>query len=231
MITATILVILSFALAMVLWAMVKAPSATRVAARLPPRQVAAADHMNVDPLNPDPLSLDPWDARKGDVISIAGGAEDFSDLDFPVDRRSAYEAASRRWIDLSGEFRGRRVYLEVYRHPQPELLGILDPRGLTLAGIGATEDALADMDARQDPSASIDFEGKKWTWESSREIRYYENETGQGEGLYRWLFREPEGTRLVCVEKWEGEPFEVRIARRLNQRDLTVYRAAPGAAA
>jgi len=206
--------------------MFRSPSAARVPAAPAPPQVAAADSLNVDPLN-----IDPWDARKGDVISITGGAEDFSDLDFPVDRRSAYEAATRRWIDLSGEFRGRRVYLEVYRHPQPDLLGILDARELTLAGIGTTEDSLADMDARQDPSASIDFEGKKWTWESSREIRYYENETGQAEGLYRWLFREAEGNRLICVEKWEGEPFEARIARRLNQRDLTVYRAAPGAAA
>ncbi len=69
---------------------------------------------------------------------------------------------------------------------------------------------------------------KKWSWESSREIRYFENETGNGEGLYRWLFREPGGARVICVEKWEGEPFEVRIARRLNQRDITVYRAAHG---
>jgi hypothetical protein len=114
---------------------------------------------------------------------------------------------------------------------QADLLAILDARTLNLADIGTTEDRLADMDTRQDPSASIDFEGKKWSWDSSREIRYYENESGQGEGLYRWLFREPEGNRLVCVEKWEGEPFEVRIARRLNQRDLTVYRAASGAAA
>jgi len=225
-ITAAILAVLGFALVMVLWAMFKAPSAARLPAAPEPRQVPASGHMNVDP-----LSVDPWDARLGDVISIAGGAEDFSDLDFPVDRRSAYEADARRWVDLSGEFRGHRVYLEVYRHPQSDLLGILDARQLTLADIGTTEDSLADMDSRQDPSACIDFEGKKWTWESSREIRYFENETGQGEGLYRWLFREPAGNRLVCVEKWEGEPFEVRVARRLNPRDLTVYRAAPGAAA
>jgi hypothetical protein len=35
---------------------------------------------------------------------------------------------------------------------------------------------------------------------------------------------------LICVEKWEGEPFEVRIARRLNDRDITAYRAGSGAA-
>ena len=175
------------------------------------------------------MELDPWDAKPGDVISISGGAEDFSDLDFAVDRRSSYQSATHRWIDLSGEFRGTRVYLEVYRHPQPDLIGILDARKLTLAEVNSSEDALADIDARQDPSAFVEFEGKKWQWESSREIRYFENDLGNGEGLYRWLFREPQGNRLLCVEKWEDEPFEIRIARRLNPHDITVYPAGRGA--
>jgi hypothetical protein len=173
-----------------------------------------------------PLELDPWDAKKGDIISISGGAEDFSDLDFPVDRRSAYEARNHRWIDLSGEYRGRRVYLEVYRYPQQDLIGILDSRKLTLSDLGVNEQQLADFDSRQDPSAYITFEGKNWHFESSREIGYFENEAGEGEGLYRWLFREDNGSRLLCIEKWEGEPFDVRVARRLNPRDITVYRAA-----
>ena len=216
MITATILVMLGIALGFVLWAMVRAPGGPRLPVRAAPAQVSTAN----------PIDLDPWDAKKGDVISITGAAEDFSDLDFAVDRRSAYQNSSRRWVDLSGEFRGRRVYLEVYRHPQPDLIGILDARKLTLADVGVTEDLLADMDTRQDPSRSIEFEGKKWNWESSREIRYFENDDGEGEGLYRWMFQEQNGPRLLCVEKWESEPFDLRVARRLNQRDITVYRAA-----
>jgi uncharacterized protein DUF4178 len=220
MITTSLLAILGLALVVVLWAMFRAPSGARLPTPAAAPQVAAAN----------PIDLDPWDAKKGDVISISGAAADFSDLDFAVDRRSAYQSNARRWVDLSGEFRGVRVYLEVYRHPQPDLIGILDPRKLTLSDLGATEDSLAAIDTRQDPSTFVEFEGKKWPWESSREIRYFENETGDGEGLYRWLFREPDGNRLLCVEKWEGEPFEVRIARRLNQRDITVYRASKGAA-
>ena len=217
MITTTLLVILGLALATVLWAMFRTSPGARVPAPSAPPQVAA-----------NPIDLDPWDAKKGDVISISGGAEDFSDLDFAVDRRSAYESSARRWVDLSGEFRGLRVYVEVYRHPQPDLIGMLDARKLTLADVGATEDVLADIDARQDPAASVKFEDKEWHWESSREIRYFENETGAGEGLYRWLFRAPDGDRLLCVEKWEGEPFEVRVTRCLHPRDITVYRAARG---
>jgi hypothetical protein len=220
-ITGTLLALLGFALAVVLWAMFRTPSNA-------PKQVPGAKPPAIKPAV-NPLDVDVWDAQKGDVISITGAAEDFSDLDFAVDRRSAYQGSVQRWIDLSGEFRGQRVYLEVYRHPQPDLLGILDPRKLGIADIGVSENQLADFDTRQDPSVVIEFEGKKWNWESSREIRYFENETGSGEGLYRWLFREPGGARLICIEKWEGEPFEVRIARRLNQRDVTVYRGTRGA--
>src|SRR5688572_5980821 len=74
-----------------------------------------------------------WTAKIGDVIPIHGAAEDFSDLDFTVDQRNAYEGASRRWIDLSGEFRGRRVYVEVSRASGVEIMGLLDSRRLTLA--------------------------------------------------------------------------------------------------
>lgn len=217
MITATVLIILGVALIAVLWAMSRT-GGSRALPAAPERAVAAAQSSGVD--------VDLWNARPGDVISIRGGAEDYSDLDFTVDRRSAYESSNHRWIDLSGEFRGRRVYLEVHRQSDPEVMGILDDRKLTIADLHLTEDQLADYDERQDPNVTIDFEGKKWQYESSREIGYFENEAGEGEGLYRWIFREQGGGRLLCIEKWEGEPFDVRIARRLNARDITVYRAA-----
>lgn len=170
--------------------------------------------------------MDLVNARPGDVVSIPGAAADFSDVDFTIDRRSAYEYMSRRWTDLSGEFRGNRVYLEVQPGLETQVLGILDPRRLTLPDISIGEAQLSEMDNRQDPGASLEFEGRRWQYEYSREIGYFENETGEGEGLYRWLFRETGGNRVLVVEKWEGEPFDVRIGLRLNPRDVTVFRAA-----
>ena len=220
-ITILVLAILGFALIAVVMAMARAPQAQPL-----PAPGRAATPTAAPPPAADPLESDPWDARKGDVISISGAAQDYSDLDFPVDRRSAYESGNRRWVDLSGEFRGRRVYLEVYRYPQKDLIGILDAKKLTLADIGLTEEQLADLDSRQDQNASIEYEGKRWHYDSSREIGYFENEGTEAEGLYRWLFQEKDGSRLICIEKWEGEPFDVRLARRLNAQDITVYRAA-----
>ena len=213
MITTAILLVLGGLLGLVLWQLFRGRTVSKPAPVIPMPAPAASS------------ALELMQARPGDVISVPGAAEDFSDLDFTVDRRSAYDSRNRRWTDLSGDFRGRRVYIEV----QPggtEAMGIFDPRRLTPPDVGTTEEELADMDARQDPSAFLTFEGKQWHFESSREIGYYENETGEGEGLYRWIFRESGGNRLICIEKWEGEPFDVRIGQHLNPRDITVFRAA-----
>ncbi len=214
MLTMTILAILGVLLVVILAMMFRSPAR--------PAIPAPAQSPQVSP----PLEATPWDARPGDVVSIHGAAEDFSDLDFTIDRRSAYESNNRRWVDLSGEFRGRRVYLEVQGRAATEAMGILDGTKLSIADLGIAEQDLANFDSRQDPNASIQYDGKPWHYESSRELGYFENEGGAGEGLYRWLFREQNGDRWLCIEKWEGEPFDVRIARRLNSQDITVYRAA-----
>jgi hypothetical protein len=218
MITTTLLVFLGALLAMVLWKMFKpgpAGSSAPAVSATPPTPAVGA-----------PAAADLLTARAGDVISIHAAAEDFSDIDFTVDRRSMYQSGPKGWADLSGDYRGNRVYLEVQPGAPPEIMGIFDTRRLTLPDVGATEQQMADFDTRQDPSAFLTFEGKRWQYESSRELGYFENEIGEGEGLYRWIFREAGGDRLLCIEKWEGEPFDVRIARRVNPQDVTVFKAA-----
>jgi hypothetical protein len=214
-ITTVLLSILGLLLVIVLILMMRAPSGRKKIAAPPAASPALSDGL-----------AELVSVRKGDVISIHAAAEDYSDLDFTVDRRSVYQHGNRRWIDLSGEFRGRRVYLEVHQGAKAEVLGLLDGRQLTLTDAGTTEQQLAEMDAKQNPWMFLEFEGKRWKYESSRELGYFENEQGPGEGLYRWLFKEENGPRLLCIEKWEGEPFDVRIAQRLNSTGINVYRAA-----
>ena len=219
MITTTILILLGIALGFVLWQMIaggkKAPRPVTSLPAVPATGGAAEDL---------------WTAQVGDVISVHGATEDFSDLDFTVDQRNAYEGASRRWVELSGDFRGGRVYLEVSRAGGVEITGLLDPTRFGLADIGVSENELADLDARQDPSSAIQFQGKPWRYQASRELAYFEAQTSEPKGVYRWSFAEASGPRLLYVEKWEGEPFEARIARKLNHQDITVYRSSGPAA-
>ena len=62
---------------------------------------------------PDLANLKVTDARVGDMISVSGAGDDLSDLDFTADRGAWYEAGPRRWFELSGAYRERRVALRV----------------------------------------------------------------------------------------------------------------------
>src|ERR1039457_6960923 len=85
MITTTLLSMLGVLLIIVIAMMFRTSRRTGMPAPPPP-----------EPPPPAALDAHPWDARKGDVISIRGGAEDYSDLDFTVDRRSAYKTSNHR---------------------------------------------------------------------------------------------------------------------------------------
>ena len=118
MITTSVLILLGALLAVVLFQMFRSGGASggvqagRSAASAPPAPPVTPSGANVDLVN----------ARPADVVSLPGAAADFSDVDFTIDRRSAYEYMSRRWVDLSGEFRGNRVYLEVQPGSEAQVL-------------------------------------------------------------------------------------------------------------
>jgi len=222
-ITTALLVLLGALLAVVLYQMFKSRGGSGAGGKDSPKASVAIPAARPAPAG---ANVDLAQAHPGDAISIPGVAADFSDVDFTVDRRSAYEYMNRRWVDLSGEYRGNRVYMEVQPGSESLVTAIVDPRKLSLPDLGLTEADLTDFDARQDPSAFLTFEGRRWQYETSREIGYFEAEAGEGEGLYRWTFAETGGSRMIFVEKWEGQPFESRLAIRVNPRDVTVFRAA-----
>ena len=58
---------------------------------------------------PDLSNLKPADARAGDIISVSGAGDEFSDLDFTADRCTFVQAGSHHWTELSGPYRERRV--------------------------------------------------------------------------------------------------------------------------
>ncbi len=173
---------------------------------------------------PDLANLTVGDARVGDVLSVAGAAPDFSDLDFTVDRRDEYEAGSRRWFEVSGSWRNLRAYLEVHREDTTELLGNFDGRTLTLDELGLSEDDLAQIDERQNQSDFFDYDGKFWMYRFSREVGVFRAAGGTGRGFYAWQFQEQDKKRFLSIRKYEGEAFTAAIWTRIEPSDVTVYR-------
>lgn len=173
---------------------------------------------------PDLAHLKVTDARVGDVISVSGAGDELSDLDFTADRCAWFEAGPRRWFELSGGYRERRVSLRVATGEDVEAAVHTDPRKLTIEDLGVSEDDLAQMDERQNTGDSFEFDNKTWLYRLSREAQAKLDDQRQSTGFYYWEFREHEGKGLLTVRKPEGEPFGVTLYTGIAAGDVTVYR-------
>jgi hypothetical protein len=174
---------------------------------------------------PDLANLKVTDARLGDVLSVTGAAADFSDVDFTVDRFDQLEAGSRRWFELSGSWRDKRVFLEIHKEDTVEVFGNFDGLRITLDDLGLTEDDLGQIDARQNPNDFLDYQNKFWLYRFSREMGVFSQGAATGRGFYAWQFQEQDGKRFLNVRKYAGEPFYAAIWNKLEPTDVTVYRS------
>ena len=175
----------------------------------------------------DLANLKVTDAGPGDVLSISGAGDNMSDLDFTADHATRFEAGARGWLELSGPYRERRVALRAGGDEDVEVFVHSDPRKLTLEDVGISEDDLAQMDERQNPADSFEFDGVTWMYRLSREVQARRQDQPEPAGSYYWEFRDPEGKQLLALRKAEGEPFAVMLYRAVPASNVTVYRAGP----
>src|ERR1035437_2219285 len=212
MITLTLVVILGALLGIVLMQLFKkqpAPVSRPYAAKPEP---------------PDLANLKVTDARAGDVISVSGAGDAMTDLDFTADRLTHVEAGARRWFELAGPYRERRVALRVGGDEEVEAALHSDPRKLTIEDLGVSEDDLAQMDERQNTADSFEFDGKVWLYRLSREVQVHRSDQAEVSGFYYWEFQEQGGKGLLGIRKAESEPFAVTLATTIHPGDVTVYR-------
>ncbi len=179
---------------------------------------------HVDPSQLEDLAhLKITDAKPGDNLSIAGAGDQFADLDFTVDRRAMVEAGEK-WTELSGMYRDKRVTLQVHNNETLEVFGNFDARHITLDQLMLSEQDLADIDARQNPADSFEFEDKVWLYRWSREVGIFQDNELQGTGCYAWHFQEETAGHVLTIRKFEGQPFAATVAQKVSPDDITVYR-------
>jgi len=172
----------------------------------------------------DLANLKVTDARAGDVISISGAGDNYTDLDFTADRKTAFDAGTRRWFEVSGPYLERRVALRVGGDEEVEVYLHSDARKLTLEDLGLSEEELAEMDERQNTADSFEFDGKVWLYRLSREVRATRSDQAVPAGFYYWEFLEQAGKGMIGVRKAEGEPFAVTLYLEIIPSDVTIYR-------
>jgi hypothetical protein len=173
----------------------------------------------------DLASLGITDARVGDSIAILAAGDDFEDLEFVVDRRNRYESGNEEWFELSGMYKGRRVFVEYYEDDEIEVSVNLARREISLSDLGLSEADLIRMDEERSSANGFDYDGQSWKYGSSEEVGYFKDGRGEGEGYYCWNFRSDDGKRELFIEKWEGDPFEGGIAEMTNPQDVKIYRS------
>jgi hypothetical protein len=169
-------------------------------------------------------NLRPGDARTGDVISIAGAGDNMTDLDFTADRTIWFQAGGRSWVEISGPYHERRVAMRVVNEDDVEVSLHNDPRKLTLGDLGLSEEDLAEMDERQNPADSFEFDGAVWLYRQSADANSRRDDQPPPVGFYYWEFREENGNRLLAVRKPQGEPFAIALYTGVPVGDVTVYR-------
>ncbi len=179
---------------------------------------------HVDPSQLEDLAhLKITDAKPGDTLSIVGVGDGFADLDFTVDRRSMVEGG-QKWTELSGTYRERRVTLEIHNDEQVLVFGSFDGRHLTLDQLGLSEQDLGDIDERQNPADSFEYDSKVWMYRWSRELGIFRDTEMEGTGCYAWQFQEESGDSVLTIKKFEGQPFQATLSQKVNPGDITVYR-------
>ena len=87
---------------------------------------------------------------------------------------------------------------------------------ITLAQLGLTEDDLIRWDEGDGPGQPFDFDGSRWGFVWSGEVICSEENSSHREGYYGWDFAEQGGQRILCIEKREGEPFEVILMQLVD---------------
>jgi len=176
---------------------------------------------------PDLANLKPADARAGDVISVSGAGDDYTDLDFTADRCLWYQAGSRRWSEVSGPYKERRVSMRVSIDGDDEAQVAVhtDTRKLSVEDFGLSESDLADMDERQNTGDWFEYGGHNWQYRLSRETQVTGGTAGPS-SFYYWEFNEKDGSGLLTFRKAEGEPFVATIYQGVPAGNVTVYRGA-----
>jgi hypothetical protein len=172
----------------------------------------------------DLANLKPSEARVGDALSVSGAGDDMTDLDFIVERSTWFQSASKRWLELSGPYKTRRVALRVDFGDDLETSVQIDPRKLTIEDLGLPEDDLAQMDERQNTADSFEFDGKLWLYVLSRETQMTRSDQPQPVGFYYWEFRQQDGAGRLAVRKIQGDPFAVTLYTGVPLGDVSVYR-------
>ncbi len=165
------------------------------------------------------------DARVADTLSVLGASSDFEDVDFTVDRLDQLESGSRRWLELSGTWRDRRVRLEVHNDGSPEVFGNFDGRTLTLDELGLSEEDLAELDQDKTRQTSSTMTGSSGFIDPAARLAFSCSECAGPRILQLDSFRNRTQNDSSIFESLTVNLLRARSGCASKRSDITVFAA------
>jgi hypothetical protein len=167
-----------------------------------------------------PPPVDVTRARLGDEVRVSTGLRE---LTFVVDRIDRFESGAEKWSRLVGTDRGRDIHLELEASAARHAL-LYGDEEVSIADFRLDDEELDRMDAEQSRENVVAGKGRIWRYETSREVGYFQDGNGPGEGFYTWRFGSEDGDECLRIEKWEGEPFAACICKKVDAARTAVRR-------
>ena len=163
-------------------------------------------------------------ARVGDVVVIEGFSLTYEDAYFIIEEVNRYESRSGKWYELIGVEGERRVGIE-WSDDDGLFISVTEQEGpLGLASIGLSEDELIRMDEEHSIDNSFEYEGQRYIYRNSQEVRFFKDNQQQWVGLYLWEFVSEDQDTMISVNKWEDVPFEVYVSTSVSPDIVSVYK-------
>lgn len=166
-------------------------------------------------------------AEPGDFVQIEAISEmslDYKEIVFEVRHVHKYDCYGDIWYEITGSVGDQPYRLEWYEDDGLHVTGNNQKNALTLNDVGITEDQLAEMDEDGSEENYIDYNGMRYYYSTSDEVLFYKDNGEEGEAFFMWELTSEDKKRLLSVEKWEGEPFELYHSYVLDPAHVSIVK-------
>ncbi len=154
--------------------------------------------------------------ERGGVFELRGVGDDFKDMTLKVIAKHLYQEGDFSWFELEcDDGSDEKVWVEVEDDDETTVSVVL--KKMKLQDVHTTPEMLEIIDDNE----SGDVFG--YTYQDSGDAVFYRFcDDSKPEKLYYWDF--VKGNRILSVEKWNENDYEVYISQKMRPSQVTVLR-------
>ncbi|MFB6306051.1 MAG: DUF4178 domain-containing protein [Flavobacteriales bacterium] len=171
------------------------------------------------PYSKDELRIENVD--KGGMIHLTHIGEDLEEFDANIIGKHVYRCGNDEWFELEGESESGKVWIEV--EEDDELLIAVTRNKMKLKDISVSKEDLDKIDEMEE--GQVEYNGEKYHYDDSNEAEFLRyGDENDSKRLYYWDFETENEQKVLSVEKWGKNDYEVYQANYIEPSQITVYK-------